>query len=101
MSEFGEGKFEEADSNDNEVRKALICCFTERGYGAAILFALDEMSAPGSECDIFCSISVDEVHAIVHNAQEEVGKRLENVSVKNIISVDADKMTLMLFAVAL
>eukprot|EP00931_Biecheleriopsis_adriatica_P116483 TRINITY_DN9211_c0_g2_i1.p1 TRINITY_DN9211_c0_g2~~TRINITY_DN9211_c0_g2_i1.p1 ORF type:complete len:773 (-),score=183.45 TRINITY_DN9211_c0_g2_i1:100-2418(-) len=93
LSDFGEGQFQEGDCNDNELCKALICSFTERGYGTAILFALDEMSAPGSECDIFCTISEEEVHAIVENAEEEAGKKLRNISVKNIFSVDEDKMT--------
>jgi hypothetical protein len=73
--------------------RALICNFTERGAGCAILQALDEMCAPGSECDLFCSLSEEEVHGILDNAEEESGKKLVNISLKTIYSIPSHQMT--------
>lgn len=90
---FGAAKFEEADPNDNEVVRVLICNFTERGYGCAILFALDEMCGAGSECDIFCSLSEEDVMSIIKNAEEETERCLKNLKVRHIHTVPQHQMT--------
>lgn len=92
-TKFGSAKFEEADPNDNEVVRVLICNFTERGYGCAILFALDEMCGAGSECDIFCSLSEEDVMSIIKNAEEETERCLKNLKVKHIHTVPQHQMT--------
>eukprot|EP00930_Biecheleria_cincta_P061706 TRINITY_DN4726_c0_g1_i1.p1 TRINITY_DN4726_c0_g1~~TRINITY_DN4726_c0_g1_i1.p1 ORF type:complete len:804 (-),score=163.31 TRINITY_DN4726_c0_g1_i1:232-2643(-) len=73
--------------------RALICNFTERGAGCAILQALDEMCAPGSECDLFCSSSEEDVRGILQNAEEETGKKLVNISLKTVYSTPSHQMT--------
>eukprot|EP00440_Ansanella_granifera_P033484 gb/GFBE01036330.1/.p1 GENE.gb/GFBE01036330.1/~~gb/GFBE01036330.1/.p1 ORF type:complete len:777 (+),score=183.84 gb/GFBE01036330.1/:1-2331(+) len=93
LSTFGVGRFAEGDPNDNEVVKVLICNFTERGYGCAILFALDEMVGKGSECDIFCSLSEEEVHGIVENAEQENAKKLHNIKLRTIFTTPSHQMT--------
>eukprot|EP00440_Ansanella_granifera_P020355 gb/GFBE01022110.1/.p1 GENE.gb/GFBE01022110.1/~~gb/GFBE01022110.1/.p1 ORF type:complete len:782 (+),score=168.42 gb/GFBE01022110.1/:1-2346(+) len=93
LSTFGAGRFAEHDPNDKEVVKVLICNFTERGYGCAILFALDEMCAAGSECDIFCSRSEKEVHAIVASAEQESEKTLTNIKLRRVYTAPSHRMT--------
>jgi len=90
---FGSATFEESDPNDNEVVQVLICNFTERGYGCAILLALDEMCGAGSECDIYCSLSEDEVISIIKNAEEEADRTLKNIKVRKIFTVPQHQMT--------
>ncbi|CAJ1382734.1 unnamed protein product [Effrenium voratum] len=90
---FGTAIFEEADPNDHEVVQVLICNFTERGYGCAILFALDEMCAAGSECDIFCSLPEEEVRAIIKNAEDETERQFRNIKVRHVHTTAKHQMT--------
>eukprot|EP00434_Breviolum_minutum_P005213 symbB.v1.2.004594.t1/scaffold261.1/size248783/22 len=95
-----------------EVVRVLICNFTERGYGCAILFALDErlgrqnvcmsvllqleplrMCGSGSECDIYCSLSEEDVMSIIKNAEDETERSLKNIKVRQIITVSQHQMT--------
>jgi len=92
-AKFGSATFVEADPNDNEVVRVLICNFTERGYGCAILFALDEMCGSGSECDIYCSLSEEDVMSIIKNAEDETERSLKNIKVRQIITVSQHQMT--------
>ncbi|CAE6943662.1 unnamed protein product, partial [Symbiodinium sp. CCMP2592] len=92
-NKYGASTFVEADPNDNEKVQVLICNFTERGYGCAILFALDEMVAPGSVCDIFCSLTEEDARAIVSNAEEEQDRRLKNIEVRRIYTTAQHQMT--------
>eukprot|EP00930_Biecheleria_cincta_P061707 TRINITY_DN4726_c0_g2_i1.p1 TRINITY_DN4726_c0_g2~~TRINITY_DN4726_c0_g2_i1.p1 ORF type:complete len:800 (-),score=170.37 TRINITY_DN4726_c0_g2_i1:58-2457(-) len=82
-----------ATQDEPPKARALICNFTERGAGCAILQALDEMCAPGSECDLFCSLSEEEVQGILQNAEEETGKKLVNISLKTIYTIPSHQMT--------
>ncbi|CAE7480561.1 unnamed protein product [Symbiodinium natans] len=90
---YGAATFVEADPNDNEQVQVLICNFTERGYGCAILFALDEMVAAGSVCDIFCSLSEEEARAILKNAEDEQDRKLKNIQVRSIYTTAQHQMT--------
>lgn len=91
-AEFG---FDTSSATPDELPKAraLICNFTERGAGCAILSALDEMCAPGSVCDLFCSLSEEEVQGILKNAQEESNKKLVNISLGTIYTIPSHQMT--------
>jgi len=90
---FGVADFREADPNDGEKVDVLICNFTERGYGCAILFALDEMCAAGSVCDIYCSLSEEDASAIIENAEDEQERKLRNIKVRKIYTTAQHQMT--------
>mmetsp|Transcript_16375 Transcript_16375/g.38775 ORF Transcript_16375/g.38775 Transcript_16375/m.38775 type:complete len:746 (-) Transcript_16375:25-2262(-) len=88
-------EFAEANPNDGETVKVLICNLNERNFGCAILFALDEMMGPGSEVDIYCSLGEEEVQEILSNAQRRQDKHFENISVSKIYFTPANALTSM------
>jgi len=59
----------------------LLCNFFDRGVGCALLFALDEMLAAGSEVDIFTGLEQEECKHILENAQLRAGKTLTNIAI--------------------
>eukprot|EP00928_Gymnodinium_smaydae_P069403 TRINITY_DN5287_c0_g1_i1.p1 TRINITY_DN5287_c0_g1~~TRINITY_DN5287_c0_g1_i1.p1 ORF type:complete len:790 (+),score=202.87 TRINITY_DN5287_c0_g1_i1:44-2371(+) len=81
-AERKEATFEEEDANDYEQAKSLLCNFNDRGVACSVLFALDEMMAPGSEVDIYTGLSEQECEEILANAQRRQGSELKNVKTK-------------------
>ena len=88
-------EFQEANANDGETVKALICNLNARNCGCAILSAMDSMTGPGSEVDLYCSLSEEEVQDIVSNSQKMTEHSYENISIRRIISTPSDAMTSM------
>jgi hypothetical protein len=76
-----QASFKEADPNDNERATVLLCNFFDRGVGCALLFALDEMLAAGSEVDIFTGLEQEDCKHILENAQLRAGKTLTNIAI--------------------
>jgi len=74
--------FHEEDAGDDVPIRALICNFSERGAGIGILFALEELAVEGSEAEIYCSLSEDEVKDVLFNAQARQGQKFEKISIK-------------------
>jgi hypothetical protein len=78
-AERKQATFEEEDGNDFERAHSLICNFNDRGVACSILFALDEMMAPGSEVGIYTGLSEQECQDIIRNAERRQGSALKNV----------------------
>ena len=87
--------FQEANPNDGETVKVLICNLNDRNFGCAILFALDEMAGPGSKVEIFCSLGEEELKEILLNAQRRQEKHFENVEISKVYVTPANALTSM------
>lgn len=87
--------FQEANPNDGETVKVLICNLNDRNFGCAILFALDEMAGPGSKVEIFCSLGEEELKEILLNAQRRQEKHFENIEISKVYVTPANAMTSM------
>ncbi|CAK9022128.1 Probable ion channel POLLUX (AtPOLLUX) (Probable ion channel DMI1), partial [Durusdinium trenchii] len=94
-SQRSAASFQEANPNDGETVKALICNFNDRNFGCAILFALDEMAGPGSEVEIFCSLDEQELQEILLNAQRRQERNFENIKVTKVHVTPAKATTSM------
>ncbi|CAJ1328436.1 unnamed protein product [Effrenium voratum] len=88
-------EFHEANPNDGETVKALICNLNDRNFGCAILFALDEMAGPGSEVEIYCSLGEEELQDVLSNAQRRQEKHFENITVSKTYVTPRNAMTSM------
>mmetsp|Transcript_47814 Transcript_47814/g.86164 ORF Transcript_47814/g.86164 Transcript_47814/m.86164 type:complete len:782 (-) Transcript_47814:86-2431(-) len=93
LDERQPAKFMEANPNDSEVVKVLICNFNDRGAAMSILFALDEMSAPASEVHIYASIPEEEVKEMLVSAQKRQEAEFKNISVTKIFVAAGSAMT--------
>lgn len=86
-SQRAAASFQEANPNDGETVKVLICNLNDRNFGCAILFALDEMAGPGSQVEIFCSLAEEELQEILQNAQRRQERQFENIEVSKVYAM--------------
>jgi len=70
------------DADEFEETKTLICNYNDRGIGASIIAALDEMMGPGSTVDIYTGLPGEECLLSLENAQRRQGRSLQNITFK-------------------
>ena len=87
--------FSEANANDGETVKALLCNLNARNCGCAVLAAMDSMTGPGSEVDLYCSLGEEEAREIVLSAQQRKEHFFENIKIRQVYSTPHDAMTSM------